>query len=144
VAFGSWDTHFENFPAVRGLSATLDAGWATLLIDLEERGLLNTTLVLWMGEFGRTPQINAQAGRDHFPSAWTTVLGGGGIKGGQVVGKTSPDGVRVVERPVPVHDFMATVCRALGLNPTKQNRSNVGRPIRLADAGAKPIAEVLA
>ncbi|HKB42149.1 MAG TPA: DUF1501 domain-containing protein [Gemmataceae bacterium] len=144
VAFGSWDTHFENFPAVRRLSGTLDAAWATLLSDLEQHGLLDTTLIIWMGEFGRTPQINGQAGRDHFPAAWTTVLGGGGIRGGQVVGKTSPDGVRVVERPVPVPDFMATVCRALGLDPTRQNLSNVGRPIRLADAEAKPIKEVLA
>jgi uncharacterized protein (DUF1501 family) len=144
VALPGWDTHFENFPAVRRLSATLDAAWATLLVDLEERGLLDSTLVVWMGEFGRTPQINGQSGRDHFPSAWTAVLGGGGIAGGRVVGKTSPDGVHVVDRPVPVPDFMATVCRALGLDPTRQNLSNVGRPIRLADAGAKPLEEILA
>jgi uncharacterized protein (DUF1501 family) len=143
VTFDGWDTHFNNFPAVRRLCSTLDIAWATLMEDLAERGLLDTTLVVWMGEFGRTPQINGQVGRDHFPAAWSTVLGGGGIAGGQVVGKTSPDGLKVIERPVPVPDFMATICCALGLDPTKQNLSNVGRPIRLADAGAKPIREIL-
>ncbi len=143
VSLGGWDTHFQNFPAVRRLCETLDPAWATLLTDLEQRGLLDTTLVVWMGEFGRTPQINGQVGRDHFPAAWTTVLGGGGIAGGQVVGRTSADGVTVEDRPVSVPDFMATICRAMGLDPAKQNRSNVGRPIRLADAGATPIKEVL-
>jgi uncharacterized protein (DUF1501 family) len=97
-----------------------------------------------MGEFGRTPVINPQRGRDHFPNAWTTVLGGGWIKGGQVYGATSADGMTVANNPVTVPNFMATVVKALGLDPTKQNMSNVGRPIRLADAGSKPIAEVLA
>jgi uncharacterized protein (DUF1501 family) len=97
-----------------------------------------------MGEFGRTPQVNGQAGRDHYPVAWSTVLAGGGIKGGQVVGRTSKDGTAVEDRPVPVPDFMATVCQALGVDPTTQNVSNVGRPIRLADAGARPVTEILA
>jgi hypothetical protein len=144
VALGGWDTHIQNFDAVKRLSAVLDPAWATLLTDLEKRGLLDTTLVVWMGEFGRTPQINGQVGRDHYPLAWTTVLGGGGIKGGQVVGRTSKDGTTVEDRPVPVPDFMATVCRALGVDPKTQNYSNVGRPIRIADAGAQPVQEVLA
>jgi uncharacterized protein (DUF1501 family) len=122
----------------------LDAGWSTLLEDLRKRGLLDSTLVVWMGEFGRTPRINGFAGRDHFPAAWTTVLGGGGIAGGQVVGRTTEDGMRVDDRPVSVPDFLATVCRALGIDPRKQNNSNVGRPIRIADPEAKPIAEALA
>ena len=143
VALSGWDTHIQNFDAVKRLSGTLDPAWATLMQDLAQRGLLDTTLVVWMGEFGRTPQINGQVGRDHFPSAWTAVLGGAGVKGGQVVGKTSADGTTVEERPVSVPDFMATVCRALGVDPEKQNLSNVGRPIRLADAGAKPVAEIL-
>jgi len=144
VALGGWDTHIRNFDAVRRLSGILDPAYATLLTDLEQRGLLDTTLVVWMGEFGRTPQINGQVGRDHFPSAWSTVLAGGDIKGGQVVGKTSADGTKVEERRIQVPDFMATICRALGVDPTKQNLSNVGRPIRLADAGAEPVKEVLA
>jgi uncharacterized protein (DUF1501 family) len=114
--------------------------------DLKDRGLLDSTLIVWMGEFGRTPQIQKGrgqgGGRDHFPNAWSTVLAGGGIKGGQVVGKTSPDGMRVEERPVPVADFLATVCLALGIDHTKQNQSNVGRPIRIVDKAANPIKGV--
>ncbi len=97
-----------------------------------------------MGEFGRTPKINSGNGRDHFPNAWATVLAGGGIKGGQAFGKTSPDGMEVVERTVGVTDLLATVCRALGVDPMKQNLSNVGRPIRIVDKSARPIEEILA
>ena len=138
-----WDTHQDNFNAVQKLSAVLDAGWATLLDDLKSKGLLDTTLVVWMGEFGRTPKINGNKGRDHWANSWSTVLSGGGIKSGQVIGKTSADGTSVEERPVKVPDFLATVCKALGLDPKKQNQSNVGRPIRLADPTAKVIKEVL-
>jgi hypothetical protein len=146
VTLGGWDTHQDNFNQVKRLSETLDPAWATLMSDLKERGLLDTTLIVWMGEFGRTPQIQrnrgAGGGRDHFPNAWSTVLAGGGIHGGQVVGKTSPDGMTVAERPVPVADFLATVCLALGIDPTKQNQSNVGRPIRIVDKSATPIKGV--
>jgi uncharacterized protein (DUF1501 family) len=139
-----WDTHLRNFEIVKKLSGVLDAGWSTLLDDLKKRGLLDTTLVVWMGEFGRTPKINGFAGRDHFPAAWTTVLSGGGIAGGQVIGRTSDDGMLVEDRPVTVPDFLATVCLGLGIDPRKQNNSNVGRPIRIADPDAKPIREVVA
>jgi Protein of unknown function (DUF1501) len=139
-----WDTHSQNFDAVRLLSQVLDPAWGALMGDLEVRGLLDSTLIVWMGEFGRTPQINPQQGRDHFPVAWSTVLAGGGIRGGQAVGKTSPNGMEVVERPTTVSDFLATVCLALGIDPLKQNISNVGRPIRIADKTAAPIHEVLA
>jgi hypothetical protein len=139
----AWDTHQQNFEQVKKLCEVLDPAWATLLEDLEQRGLLETTLVVWMGEFGRTPQINPQQGRDHFPNAWSTVLCGGGIKGGAVYGKTSPDGMTVADNPVNVPNFLATVAKAVGVDPTKQNMSNVGRPIRIADAGSKPIQEVL-
>jgi uncharacterized protein (DUF1501 family) len=139
-----WDTHAQNFAAVRGLSSVLDPAWATLMEDLKERGLLDTTTIVWMGEFGRTPRINGQQGRDHFPNAWSTVLADGGIKGGQVVGRTSRDGMTVEERKVSVPDFLATVCLALGINPGKENVSNLGRPIRIVDKSAAPIHEVLA
>jgi uncharacterized protein (DUF1501 family) len=142
-AFG-WDTHGNNFPAVKSLSEVLDPAWAALMNDLQERGLLDTTLIVWMGEFGRTPKINRGRGRDHWPNSWSTVLAGGGIKGGQAVGKTSADGMTVAERPVTVADFLATACKALGIDPEKQNNSNVGRPIRIVDKAAKPIDEVLA
>jgi hypothetical protein len=138
-----WDTHLNNFETVKELSAVLDAGWATLLDDLKARGLLDTTLIVWLGEFGRTPKINADKGRDHYPQAFTAVLGGGGIKGGQAVGKTSAGGETVTERPVSVPDLLATVCQALGIDPGKTNESNVGRPIPIADRAARPITEVL-
>jgi hypothetical protein len=146
VTLGGWDTHNDNFNQIKRLSETLDPAWATLMTDLKQRGLLDSTLIVWMGEFGRTPQIQkgrgAGGGRDHFPAAWSTVLAGGGIKGGQVVGKTSPDGMTVADRPVATTDFLATVCLSLGIDPQKQNQSNVGRPIRIVDKAAKPIVEV--
>jgi uncharacterized protein (DUF1501 family) len=144
VALGGWDTHSQNFEQVKRLSGTLDPAWAALMTDLKDRGLLDTTLIVWMGEFGRTPKINRGQGRDHFPAAWSTVLAGGGIRGGQAVGKTSADGMAVEERPVSAADLMSTVCRALGIDPTKQNNSNLGRPIRIVDKGAQPIREILA
>jgi uncharacterized protein (DUF1501 family) len=96
-----------------------------------------------MGEFGRTPEINQMTGRDHFPVAWSSVMCGGGIRGGQVVGKTNEGGNEVAERPVAMADYLGTVCLALGLDPTKQNMSNIGRPIRLADPSAKPMTEIV-
>jgi hypothetical protein len=140
-----WDTHLSNFDSVRRLSAILDPAWATLMEDLRGRGLLETTLIVWMGEFGRTPRINGQGGRDHWANAWTTVLAGGGIRGGQAHGRTSPEGDSVVsERPTSVADFLATVARALGIDASRQNYSNVGRPIRVVDVTGTPIEEVLA
>jgi hypothetical protein len=141
-AFG-WDTHQQNFDAVKRLSGVLDPAWSALMDDLRGRGLLDSTLIVWMGEFGRTPKINANAGRDHFPNAWTTVLAGGGIRGGQVIGDTGVDGTAVKDRPVAVADFLATVCKAVGVDPQTQNMSDVGRPIRVVDPKAKPIGEVL-
>ena len=142
--FASWDSHQNNFDQVKALCGALDAGWATLMADLKDRGLLDSTLVVWMGEFGRTPKINGNRGRDHFSTAWATVLGGGGIKGGQAVGRTSKDGTKVEDRPTDVTDLLATVCRGLGIDYEKQNLSNVGRPIRIVDKAAKPVTEVLA
>ena len=139
-----WDTHTNNFDGVRRLSDVLDPGWATLIDDLKSRGLLDTTLIVWMGEFGRTPKINQIGGRDHYPQAWTTVLAGGGVRGGQVIGRTSADGTTVEERPVSVADLLATTCLALGIDPKKQNMSDVGRPIRIVDKDAKAIEELLA
>jgi len=142
-AFG-WDTHQQNFEAVKRLSSVLDPAWAALMGDLQARGLLDSTLIVWMGEFGRTPRINGDTGRDHYPNAWTTVLAGGGLKGGQIIGRTSPNGMSVEDRPVPVPDLLATVCMAVGIDPMKQNQSNVGRPIRIVDKAAQPIKEILA
>ncbi len=138
-----WDTHQDNFNAVQRLSGALDGAWGTLMKDLKQRGLLDSTLLVWMGEFGRTPKVNNNRGRDHWANSWSTVLAGGGIKGGQVIGKTSADGMTVEERPVSVNDLLATICMALGIDTSKQNDSNVGRPIRIVEPNAKPIQEVL-
>lgn len=137
-----WDTHQNNFPAVRQLSNDLDAGWATLMKELDERGLLESTTILWMGEFGRTPAINDNAGRDHFPGAWTCVFGGGGIKGGLTYGQTSDDGTEVVEGKANEADVLATLCESLGVKPNKENISEQGRPIKIAEGTA--IKDILA
>jgi arylsulfatase A-like enzyme len=138
-----WDTHADNFNQVRALSQVLDPAWATLIKDLRERGLLQSTAVVWMGEFGRTPTINPNTGRDHFPMAWSVVLGGAGIKGGQVIGKTEKDGNAVADRPVSVADLYATIYAALGISPGKENVSPEGRPIPIVDRGGKPIRELV-
>ena len=138
-----WDTHADNFNQVKALSETLDPAWSTLLKDLRDRGLLDSTLVVWMGEFGRTPKINPNGGRDHFPMAWSTVLGGAGIKGGQAIGRSSADGQEVADRPVKVADLYATICAALGIDPKKENISPEGRPIPLVDREGQAIKELV-
>jgi hypothetical protein len=138
-----WDTHQNNYDLVQRLSGILDPAWGSLMSDLKDRGLLDSTLIIWMGEFGRTPKINGGRGRDHWPNCWSTVLAGGGIKAGQVIGKTNAAGDAIEERPVSVPDFLATVCKALGVDPMTQNMSNVGRPIRIVEPTAKPVTELL-
>jgi len=139
VTLDGWDTHSNNFTAVEGLSTTLDVAAGALLDDLRRRGLLDSTLVVCMGEFGRTPKINAGGGRDHWPHAWSAALAGGGVRGGHVVGATNDAGTEVVADPVSVPDLLATICRLVGIDYTKQNDSNVGRPIRIADPAAKAV-----
>ena len=135
VTLDGWDTHANNFEAVKTLSETFDPAFATLLADLKDRGRLADTLVVWMGEFGRTPKINPTAGRDHFPLAWSAVLAGAGVKGGQAVGSTGKDGMAVTDRPVGVSDFLATVFRAVGVDPKAENHTWDGRPITLVKGG---------
>lgn len=138
---GRWDTHNDNFSAVQQLSAELDAGWGSLMEELSERGLLESTTILWMGEFGRTPQINGGGGRDHYPNAWSAVLAGGGIRGGQAHGRTGADGMNVEEGQIGVGDLLATLCGALGIDHRRQNVSDIGRPFRLAEG--QPVQAVL-
>jgi uncharacterized protein (DUF1501 family) len=115
------------------LSLECDTAMAALIGDLQQRGLLDTTLVVWMGEFGRTPQSTG-GGRNHWARAWSTVLVGGGIKGGQVIGRTDQHAAEVVDRPIPVVDFLATVCSILGVDHTQENRPpGVDRPIPIVD-----------
>jgi hypothetical protein len=143
VSLDGWDTHRLNFPRTRALCGQLDTPLAALIADLKQRGLLDSTLVVWMGEFGRTPQIAAgQDGRNHYPKAWSTVLFGGGIQGGQVIGKTDAKAAEVQERPVSAGDFLATICRILGIDYTKRNEAG-GRPVRIVEPGARPIAEIV-
>jgi hypothetical protein len=143
VTLNGWDTHGGNAATVKNLSQTVDAAWASLMRDLQERGLLETTLIVWMGEFGRTPKFPRSDGRDHWPNSFSAVLAGGGIKGGQVIGDTGTDGASIKDRPVTVPEFLATICQALGIDHQKQNLSNVGRPIRMVAPGAEAVKEAL-
>ena len=145
VNLGQWDTHQNNFEKVKELSGIVDPAMSALTRDLKERGLLDSTLIIWMGEFGRTPHINTRGpkpGRDHYPRAWSSVLVGGGIKGGQVIGATDKEGAAVTDKQVSAIDFMATVCQVLGVTYTKQNSAANGRPIRIVEKGATPIKEL--
>ncbi len=141
VSLGNWDTHADNASNTTRLCGQLDQPFAALIEDLKRQGMLDNTLVLWMGEFGRTPRMNPRAGRDHFPRAFNMVLAGGGVKGGQVIGKTDKAGESVVDRPVNVNDMLRTVCHGLGIDADKENMSSIGRPIRIVDGGA-PVKEV--
>ena len=119
----------------------LDPGMTMFITDLEERGLLDDTLVVWMGEFGRTPKFKGK-GRDHYAKAWTTMFIGAGIKGGQVIGRTDATGATVEERPVSVQDFMATICQIMGIDFEKEVTLADGRPVKFVDKDPKPIAEL--
>jgi hypothetical protein len=141
VSLGNWDTHQDNFTGTTRLCERLDQPFAALIQDLKQQGMLDNTLVLWMGEFGRTPRINPRGGRDHYPRAFNMALAGGGVKGGQVIGKTDAGGDSVKDRPVNVNDMLRTVCHGLDINADKENMSNIGRPIRIVDGGA-PVKEV--
>lgn len=138
----SWDSHLNNFRMVKTMCETLDPAWSMLLSDLRERGLLESTMVVWMGEFGRTPKINANGGRDHFPDAWSVALAGGSIAGGQVIGATTPDAMEVKDRPVSAADLFATVLEGLGIGSSDSNQMG-DRPIPLVDEGGRPITELL-
>jgi len=135
VSLRGWDTHQDNFSRTRKLTKQLDGPLAQLVTDLRQRGMLDRTLVVWMGEFGRTPRINPRRGRDHFPKAFNAALAGGGIQGGQVVGRTNPAGTEITDRPVSVKDLFTTIYHALGIDPRHENTSRVGRPIKLVDGG---------
>jgi len=142
VFLDGWDTHQDNFERAKVLMQTLDPAFAGLLDDLGTRKLLGSTLVACMGEFGRTPHINANDGRDHCPQAWTAALAGGGIRGGIVHGATDEDGAAVAGAPTHVPDLLATMATLLGLDPAHTEMSPAGRPISVTDDGA-PIAAIM-
>jgi len=138
----NYDSHADNFVCHKANFSILDPAWSSLLQDLEERGMLDDTLVVWMGEVGRTPQINNRAGRDHYIRAWTIVLAGGGIKGGQVYGSTDIDGKDVKDNPVSEGDLFATIYATLGINHRAKHYVGT-RPIWATPEGSKPIKELM-
>ena len=135
VNLGNWDTHQDNFERSKTLCGQLDQPFAALLADLKDRGLLDSTLVVWTGEFGRTPRINPRGGRDHYPRAFSAALAGGGVRGGQVIGKVDESGQSVKDRPVGVADLFRTICHGLAIDAGKENMSAIGRPIKIVDGG---------
>ncbi|MDX1962774.1 MAG: DUF1501 domain-containing protein [Pirellulales bacterium] len=135
VVSNGWDTHDDNFSRVKNQCGQIDKPIAALFNDLQARGLLEKTLVVWMGEFGRTPKINPRGGRDHYPRAFNVMLGGGGVRGGQVIGRVDASGAGVADRPVTVADFLRTICHSLGVDANKENMSSIGRPIKVVDGG---------
>jgi uncharacterized protein (DUF1501 family) len=144
VDLGGWDTHQNNFTTLENTKLPdMDKAMAALVSDLDERGLLEDTAIIWMGEFGRTPRINATSGRDHWARSWSVVLGGAGMKGGIAVGKTTADGTDVDTEPYTSEDVMATVCKALGISLDTNFTSANGRPMKIANSG-KVIGELFA
>ncbi|MFN3484021.1 MAG: DUF1501 domain-containing protein [Planctomycetota bacterium] len=143
VTLADWDTHQDNFARTRALMEQLDPGMAGLLEDLERRGLLAETLVLCLGEFGRTPRVNAGQGRDHWTLNFCAAVAGGGLAGGRVVGRTDRLGLEPLERPVSVQDFFATIYDRLGIDPGKKFQTPSGRPVRILEGG-DPVKELLA
>jgi uncharacterized protein (DUF1501 family) len=136
VDLGGWDNHQNIFRTLQNdRLPVLDKAMAALTSDLSDRGLLEDTCIIWMGEFSRTPRINADAGRDHWARAWSVVVGGAGIKGGQAVGATNEDGTEVVGEPYSSEDLMASVCHALGISLETTFTSKNGRPMKIANSG---------
>lgn len=143
VGQSSYDSHADNFTWHKSMLAPMDHAWAGLLEDLSQRGLLQNTLVIWMGEIGRTPNINNRAGRDHYVRAWSTALAGCGIKPGIVYGETDRDGRDIKSNPVTEGDFFATVYGAMGISPRKKHYHGI-RPIPIAPFGSKPVDAIMA
>jgi hypothetical protein len=138
---GGWDTHKDNFPTLKNSRLpNTDVAVSALLEDLHERGLLDETLVIWCGEFGRTPKINRDAGRDHWPQCYTVLMAGGGLRGGIVYGASDPTGAFPKDNPVRPDDIAATLYAALGLDPHTEIRDQLGRPFPISRG--QPIREL--
>ena len=142
-SMGGWDNHQKCYDAVELNLTTLDPALGTLIEDLNSRGLLKRTMVICTGEFGRTPKINGNDGRDHYPRCFSTFIAGGGIKQGFVYGKSDASGSEPKENPVTIGDLHATIFEALGVDYTKENQTQQGRPIRVVDKG-KAIKDLFA
>ena len=144
VDLGGWDLHNNVHQTLADTKLPqLDQAMSALVEDLEQRELLQDTAIIWMGEFGRTPRINQNAGRDHWARSWSCVVGGAGIKGGLAVGETSSDGMAVESQPYSSEDLMATVCKGLGIGLDTTFMSKNRRPMKIANGG-KFISELVA
>ena len=139
---GGFDTHNNNFPAMQNHGDVMDPALASLISDLAASGKLAKTLVLVLSEFGRTPRINTNAGRDHHARCFSCFMAGGGIRGGQVIGESDEDAMLPAERPVNPHDLHASLCHALGIDAAKEVKTPLGRPMRLINEEAKPVMEL--
>ena len=143
VSLGGWDDHRDIFNALENRRLpNLDRAMSALVEDLTQRGLYDDTVVLWMGEFGRTPRINGNTGRDHWARSWSVVAGGGGLKPGIAIGQTNEDGTKVEGQSHTSEDLMATVCQTLGISLKTEFTSRSGRPMKIANSG-KIINELL-
>jgi uncharacterized protein (DUF1501 family) len=144
VDLGGWDNHANIFPTLQNQKLpVLDQAMSALVADLADRGMLDDTVVMWMGEFSRTPNINGGAGRDHWARSWSVVVGGGGFRRGVVVGETSSDGKEVVSEPYSSQDLMASVLKAVGIGLETTFTAKNGRPMKIANSG-KVIKELFA
>jgi len=144
VWMGGWDTHSKNFSSLKEkLLPPLDQGFGALIADLHQSGLLENTLVVQLGEFGRTPKVNKDAGRDHWPKAFSVALAGAGLKGGHVIGATDKHAAEVTDHPITVEDLSATIFTALGVDLHHVNHTPEGRPIAIVNGG-KPVADAFA
>ncbi|CAN5562327.1 DUF1501 domain-containing protein [soil metagenome] len=141
VVLDGWDTHTDNFGRVKSQLGIMDPAMGTLVKDLSDRHLLASTLVVWMGDFGRTPKINGNDGRDHWPGASSAVMAGGGTKPG-LFGSTDAEGAKCLAKGYTVPDLSATIAKLAGLDPNEEVMTPVGRPIAVTDSG-RPIAEVM-
>jgi hypothetical protein len=136
VDLGGWDNHSDIFPTLQNQKLPeLDKSMSALIDDLNNRGLLDTTAIVWMGEFGRTPNINGNSGRDHWARSWSAVVGGAGFKRGVVVGKTSQDGKEVVSESYSSEDLMASILKSVGISLETTFTSKNGRPMKIANSG---------
>jgi Protein of unknown function (DUF1501) len=142
IDLGGWDTHADNFAKTKELAGQVDQPFSQLIADLKRRGLFDSTVIMWMGEFGRTPIVNPRGGRDHYPRAFNAVLAGGGLRGGQVIGETDKSGSEITSNAVTVQDLFQTVCKSLKIEAAKENMSPIGRPIKVVDGG-KPVKELV-
>ena len=135
VDMGGWDTHQQNFDRLQTMLPTMDQAMSALVVDLEQRGMLDNVAIVWLGEFGRTPTINGNSGRDHWARSWSAVVGGAGFQRGVAIGETSADGMSVETEPYTSEDLMASVLHSVGISLDTRFTASNGRPMKIANGG---------